>query len=244
MEEMNVETTESVEQVENTENTEPNAEQTEETTEETAERTFTQSELDSIINKRLERERKSFQNNADLLFVNELAKSNGFNSTDEYREAVKKQQEQDKINQLVAQNLPKEVAEELIEGRKFREETKAERAKQEKDQQTLKEFMELSEEVEEIKQASDVKPEVWQLQKEKEISLLDAYNRIENKNLKAQLETIKLQTEQETINKITKNATSPGSASSGNVDHNTKWSAMSDADFAKQVELAKQGMLT
>jgi hypothetical protein len=93
-----------------------------------------------------------------------------------------------------------------------------------RDQQKIyNEFVELMGEYEDIKDASQIPPEVWQLRAEKGITLLDAHNRIERKNSKAQLEKIRIEAEQEAIRKISKNAaTSPGSASDGNVSHQTK----------------------
>ncbi|MCT4545096.1 MAG: hypothetical protein N4A63_16320 [Vallitalea sp.] len=238
-EEETIETTESVEQVENEENAEPNAEEQQE---EVTEKTFTKSELDSIIQKRIERERKSLQSDPRVDFINNLANSYGFSSADEYMEAVKQQQEQEKIDQLVAQNIPKEYAQEMLENKKFRERYESEqqvRQKQEKETAEFNEFIEANPTI----KGEDISPEVWQLREEKGISLLDAYNRIEIKELMAQQENIKLQAEQETINKINKNGITPGSVASGNKEHPSKWANMSDEDFAKEVERAKQGLL-
>jgi len=86
----------------------------------------------------------------------------------------------------------------------------------ETNQKLYNEFLELSEEYKDIKDFNQITPEVWDMKNNKNISFLDAYNRIHIKK-------IKLQTEQETIRNINKNATSsPGSASSGGVVHKTK----------------------
>ncbi|GKX27852.1 hypothetical protein SH1V18_03320 [Vallitalea longa] len=178
-----------------------------------------------------------------LSFVDKLAKNYGFNSTAEYIEAVNKQQEQDKLNELISKNIPEEYAKEMIENKKFRQQYEDQvKVTQEKEARE-KEFGEFLNENPDI-DPSTIKPDVWQLREEKGISLLDAYNRTRIKDLLEQQDSIKQQTEQETINKINNNAKTPGSASGGNVDHSSKWDSMSDEDFAKQVELAKQGLLT
>lgn len=74
-----------------------------------------------------------------------------------------------------------------------------------------------------ITDATQVPGEAWLLYRDKGVPLLDAYNRVLIKNQKAQIDKVKLETEQETIRKLNKNATSsPGSASNGGVVHKTK----------------------
>jgi hypothetical protein len=178
-----------------------------------------------------------------LAFIDELANNYGFNSTDEYMQAVREQQEKDRLDELIQQNIPEDIAKEILENKKFREQYEERQQYEERTQQMVSEFNELSEAVKEINQAEDIPPKVWELKEQKGISLLDAYNRIRINDLINNQEQLKKETEQETINKIMQNKNTPGALGEGGVEHNSKWSAMSDEDFAKQVELAKQGLL-
>ena len=98
-------------------------------------------------------------------------------------------------------------------------EVKAARLAQQKqaDQQKMfEEWQELQSEYKEIKDFSQVGQDVYDMAARRGIPLLDAYNRVNVKN-------IKLKTEQDTIRNINKNATSsPDSVSSGGVVHKTK----------------------
>ena len=100
-------------------------------------------------------------------------------------------------------------------------------------QRDYAEYLDLVKDYVDIKDPSQIPAEVWQMKADKGISLLDAQNRIAVRDFKAQLAKTKLDTEQETIKKISKNAaTSPGSASDGNVSHQGKSvSDMSAAEF-------------
>lgn len=111
----------------------PQAEQVEETpenTEPSQEKTFTQTELDDIIQKRLDRERRKMETDPRLTFLNKQAEKYGM-SVDEYLEAVRQAEEQERINELVNQGIPDDVAKEIMESRKFRKEWEAERKAQE-----------------------------------------------------------------------------------------------------------------
>ena len=100
-------------------------------------------------------------------------------------------------------------------------------------QRDYAEYLDLTADYSDIKDPSQIPAEVWQIKAKENISLLDAQNRIAVRDFKAQLAKTKLDTEQETIKKISKNAaTSPGSASDGNVSHQGKSvSDMSAAEF-------------
>lgn len=56
-----------------------------------------------------------------LGFLEELAKESGYSTTTEYIEAAKEWKKQQKLNELVQQNIPEEYAKEIMENRTFRE---------------------------------------------------------------------------------------------------------------------------
>lgn len=179
------------EQVENTENTEPSTETTEK-----AEKTFTQSELDEIISKRIERERetvtkKTAQEARDSYIAEQNYEWNGkpIKTEAEYKEALNEQELRDKYS-----DLPEDVQNELIESKKFRneykeKETEAEKRvreyeEKEKNDAIFKEFVKEYPDVKELPQ-----PVIDEINNG--VNLLDAYARYENKTLKEQLAALK-----------------------------------------------------
>ena len=221
------EATEPTEQVENQENTEPSQE---ETTEETIEKTFTQADIDSIIQKRLERERSKFENDPRVALIHKEAQKNNM-TVDEYLQAVEKQEQELEKQRMIAEGIPEQFID-TIKWAETEKKRQAEQAKKQEVQNELDEFMQAYPGVDVNTLPNEVYEKV-----NMGIPLKYAYMEYDMKNIESKIE-------QETINKINKNGdTSPGSAS-GQVTHSTsKWTNMSDTEFAKQVELAKQGML-
>jgi hypothetical protein len=173
------------EQAVNTENAEPSVE----TVETKAEKTFTQSELDSIIQKRLDRERetvtkKAAQEARDSYFAEQNIEWQGKKITTEaeYKQAVK---EQELINKYSSQGLPDDVVAELVEGKKFRDQyndtqkQSADRAKQESD---FHAFLESYPDVD----PKDIPQTVWD-EVSNGKSLVDAFVKHENQTLKQRL---------------------------------------------------------
>lgn len=187
--ETEVQETQSVEQAENTENAEPN-------TEGQPEKTFTQAELDSIIQKRLERERsriqQEFQSSPALSLIEQLARESNM-SVNEYVEAVNRQQEMERVKELAEKSgISEEVAERLYR----LEQRDQERSAQERRDKQISEF---------FKQFSDVDPktippDVLQAL-EKGESMVDAYIRHENRMLKERLAKLEQGIEIDTKNK-------------------------------------------
>lgn len=75
-----------------------------------------------------------------LSFVEELANQNGM-TTEQFIEVFKQQQEQEKLNELIQQNIPEELAQEILENRKFRQQMEQERKSKEQEQEETKQFM-------------------------------------------------------------------------------------------------------
>jgi hypothetical protein len=75
--------------------------------------------------KQLER-LQQLENDPRLAFVEQLAQQQGMD-VEEYLQAVQVYQEEERLNQLVQQNIPEEYAREILENRKFREQFDNER---------------------------------------------------------------------------------------------------------------------
>jgi hypothetical protein len=124
------------------------------------------------------------QNNPALSFIENIAKSNGM-TVNQYIEAANRQMEQERLNQLIQQNIPEELAKEIMENRKFREQYESKQKTIEEQERKNADYQAF------ITSFPDVKPdtipaEVWQ-EANKGKSLVDAYTRYENQQLKAQL---------------------------------------------------------
>ncbi len=130
-----------------------------------------------------------------LSFVEELAKEQGM-SPDEYIESYKQWQEQEKINQLVQQNIPEELAQEILENRKYRESLKQQ---EQQKQQEEKQRADAQEFFDYFKQANDrdfnpekdqLPPEVWEMNAQG-VPLKFAYMQHHNNQLQTQLKVLK-----------------------------------------------------
>lgn len=177
---------EPTEQAVNTENAEPSKPEGEQK----PEKTFTQKELDEIVTKRIEREREATakrvaQESRDAYIAEQGwvdHKGNPITTEAAYKQALK---EQEMIDQYKSKELPDDVIQELVEGKKFREtytqqqKESEQRAKQEED---FKQFLETFPDV----QTKDIPVEVW-AEVDKGRSLVDAFTRHENKVLREQI---------------------------------------------------------
>ncbi|MDF1507626.1 hypothetical protein PZE06_05450 [Robertmurraya sp. DFI.2.37] len=130
-----------------------------------------------------------------LSFVEELAKEQGM-SPEEYIESYRQWQEQERLNQLVQQNIPEELAQEILESRKFRE-TQKQQEQQKKQEEKQKE--EAQEFFEYFKQVNDrdynpekdqIPQEVWQMNAQG-VPLKFAYMQHHNNQLLSQIKVLK-----------------------------------------------------
>ena len=176
---------------------------------------------------------KATQAGRDATYSEQYGESHGIHTEAEYKQALATQRDQEMRESLKDKGYPDEEATQIVEDRKFRQEHEVTLNTQANSQRDYAEYLDLTADYTDIKDPSQIPAEVWQLKADKNISLLDAQNRIAVRDFKAQLAKTKLDTEQETIKKISKNAaTSPGSASDGNVSHQSKSvSDMSAAEF-------------
>lgn len=173
------------EQAVTTENAEPSTE----TVETKPEKTFTQSELNEIVQKRLERDRESTSKKAaqearDAYIAEQGYEWNGKKITTEaeYKQAIF---EQDLMKKYQDQGLPDDVVQELVESKKFRENYESERkqsAEKAKQEAEFKAFLDAYPDVE----PQNIPQSVWD-DVQGGRSLVDAYVKYENQTLKQRL---------------------------------------------------------
>jgi hypothetical protein len=199
------ETTETVEPTEEVESTEQSTEQPEQTPFLKVKYNKEEMELDEErarelaqkglnYDKTLER-LQALESDPRLAFIEQLAGQHNM-TPQEYIEAVKQQQEQERINQLVEQGISEEIAQELLENRKFREQFDAEKkakAEEEKKNADYNEFFDYYREAngrDFVPNQDTIPQSVWDAT-EKGVPLKFAYMMHENSQLRNQLTTLK-----------------------------------------------------
>ena len=161
--------------------------------------------------------RKTESDTRDKLIAEMYGESHGINTYSEYQSAMKSQQEQEQMNELVEKNIPEEYAKEMMENRKFREESKTEKAKQAEEQAKQKDYNDFMTEYPGIK-AEDIPTDVWE-SVDKGKSLVDAYAKHEMKQIKAELAEFKKGSKANETN--TKNALNSTGSINGNSPNQT-----------------------
>lgn len=185
-----------------------------ETPQERQERLFRQEEVNRIVQERLAREKQRFEqelkSNPYLSYLEQIAQENGM-SIDQLIENDRKFREQQKINELIQKNIPPDIAKEVYESRKFREQYQIEQQKRQQEQlkqQMYQEFLQMYPDV----KPEQIPAEVWQMVKQG-YRLAAAYAIHENKQLKSEM--AKFQQQQQVQQANAKNAeSSTGSAKS------------------------------
>ena len=172
-------------------------ETTQETPQEKQERLFKQSELDAIIKDRLARERQKYEtelkNNPHLSYLEQKAQRLGI-TVEQLIENDQKWEQQQKLNELIQNNIPKEYAEKLLkvdeleqwkaQMEKQRQEEQRKQQEQQYTQQMYAEFLQMYPEV----KPEQIPKEVWLLVNQGH-RLASAYAIHENKLLKQQFQT-------------------------------------------------------
>ncbi|ULT55400.1 hypothetical protein L1999_20170 [Neobacillus drentensis] len=130
-----------------------------------------------------------------LSFIEDIAKDYGM-TPDEYIEAVRQQKEQARIDELVSQSISEELAQEMLENKKFREQYEAEqkaKAEEEKKNADFAEFFDYFRQANgrEYVPANDQIPDnVWEAVNQG-VPLKFAYMSHENQQLRSQLTALK-----------------------------------------------------
>ncbi|OUS72985.1 hypothetical protein B1748_23540 [Paenibacillus sp. MY03] len=169
-----------------------NAAPSEEHVETKPEKTFTQSELNEIVQKRLDRDRESVSKKAaqearDAYIAEQNYEWQGkpIKTEAEYKQALT---EKALIEKYQEQGLPDEFVNEMVENKRFRQEYENDRKKTESEQKQQAEFKAFLDAFPDIK-PDEIPPGVWE-EVNKGTRLVDAYARHENKLLKDKLAEI------------------------------------------------------
>ncbi len=193
-----------VEQAANTENAEPNIE----TVDTKTEKTFTQSELDGIVTKRIERERETTakrvaQESRDAYVAEQGYEWQGkrIATEAEYKQAMK---EVEIRKQYENQDLPDEILDEIVEGKKFRAEVEPQLAQIRTEKKQMADFKALFEAYPDL-DANTVPQSVW-IDYNNGRDLVDAYARHENASLKQRLAEIEQKQQIEQLNQANANS--------------------------------------
>lgn len=144
---------------------------------------------------KLQEKLTQFESDPRLALIEELASENNM-TTEEYISAVKEHKEQEKLNQLIQQNIPEELAREILETRKLREEINSEKqtkVEEEKKNADFTDFFQYYKEAngKEYDHNNDPIPqEVWQAN-QNGVPLKYAYMEHQLSQLQSQMKTIK-----------------------------------------------------
>jgi hypothetical protein len=108
---------------------------------------------------RLQERLNALQNDPRLSFVETQAKRYGM-TVDQYLEAVRQQEEQERLNELVQKNIPEEYAKEIMENRKFREQYDSQQREAQAKERQQAEYKDFIDSFPDIK-PEDIKSETW-----------------------------------------------------------------------------------
>jgi regulator of replication initiation timing len=117
-------------------------------------------------------------------------------NVDEYIQAVNQYQEEQRLNELLQQNIPEEYAREMLENRKFREQLESERQAKQREEQQNAEFNDFFKYFKEangrdfVPETDGIPDSVWQANQQG-VPLRYAYAEYENQQLRQQLNTLK-----------------------------------------------------
>lgn len=137
---------------------------------------------------KLQEKLNQVESNPGLQYLNELAERNGTN-VEGLVNFWREQEKQAELNQLIQANIPEELASEILENRKYREQQEQARKEAEEKQKQELEFKEFFDEFPDAK-PSDIPVEVWQ-KNEQGIPLKYAYMEYEMSKLKSENSILK-----------------------------------------------------
>ena len=150
---------------------------------------------------KLQQKLQQLETDPRLSFVEELAKEQGM-EVNEFLEATKQWREQQKLDQLIQQNIPEDMAKEILENRKFREQYESQqkaKSNEEKQNAEYNEFFQFFKQVNDRDfdpQKDQIPNEVWQAT-QNGVPLKFAYMEHHNNQLRSQLK-IQKQNEENT----------------------------------------------
>jgi hypothetical protein len=130
-----------------------------------------------------------------LSFVEELAQEQNMD-VNEFLETVRHAREEQKLNELIQQNIPEDIAKEMLESRKFREQIKQQEQQKAEEEKKNAEFGEFFEYFKQANgkdfdpQNDQIPQEVWEMQAQG-VPMKYAFMQHHNQQLQAQLKTYK-----------------------------------------------------
>lgn len=137
---------------------------------------------------KLQEKLQALESDPRLQFVEELASESGM-SVEEYLDAAREFREQQKLNELIQQNIPEDLAREIMENRKFRQDFESKQKQQQEEEQKKQEYQEFFESFPDVKPDS-IPPEVWQMHQQG-VPLKYAYMQHDYNQLKEQVQVLK-----------------------------------------------------
>lgn len=191
--------------------------------------------VEIAFSKRLQQERAKIESEFAPYksFIESQAQMYGM-STQEYLQAVEQERQAQERQKYIDQGINPDLINQLLENHPDIQYARELKTKEEQEAKFSQEATELFSEFPDLN-ADDIPEEVFQLQEEKGLSLLDAYLRVNYKNMTKQAE-------QNTIRKLQTNAQlTPGALGNGNTEHNTSVKNMSATDFQKLQERVLRG---
>ena len=138
---------------------------------------------------------QALESDPRLVFIEQLASQHNM-TPQEYIEAVNAQQEQAKIDELVSQGINEELAHEILENKKFREQFEADKKAKAAEEQKNADYNEFFDYFKQangrdfVPNTDEIPQAVWDAT-EKGVPLKFAYMMHENNNLRNQLTTLK-----------------------------------------------------
>lgn len=136
---------------------------------------------------------QQMQNDPRLSFVDNLARENGYDNTEEFLSEFQQIQQQNALDELIQQNIPEEYAREILESKQFREQMKQQQMQQQFEQQRQAEFQGLFDTFKELNdrdfnpEKDQIPDEVFERADKEGIPLKNAYESFMNRQLKQQL---------------------------------------------------------
>jgi hypothetical protein len=138
------------------------------------EKTFTQTDIDRIIGERLSRERQKYTPYEQLI-SNEARKYNM--TPDQYIQAIQQQEAESERQRYVEAGLDPDLVDQRVANHPAVQWAQQFMTKQQQEQQFQSQAMELLQAFPELDTKS-IPPEVFKLQNQENLTLLDAYNRV------------------------------------------------------------------
>jgi hypothetical protein len=146
---------------------------------------------------KLQERYQALETDPRLTFVQELAQEQGMD-VNEYLDAVREAKEQQRLNELLEQNIPEEYAKEILENQKFRQQLQSEREAKQAEEAQRAEAMEFFDYFRETTgrdytpgSKEDLPDEVVAIQDEQGIPLKFAYMQYHNQQLRNQIKVLK-----------------------------------------------------